>query len=202
MDKSLITIENIKKVYSNKNYRFYDTTKDYNINIFGIRNDNLDVDNLFDDNIGILYGLNGKEILFIADSTTLAGKYFMEHPMNPKGTASIIPNQYVKSHKIGLHLGKYNALVQCGILKICRDNNKDLIYDIDPSKAIVSQYDGINIHHAGIMSMSIDNWSAACQVLSKMKDWNEFIRIVEKSAKLYGNLFTYTLLEEKDFKQL
>jgi hypothetical protein len=39
-----------------------------------------------------------------------------------------------------------------------------------------------------------------CQVFKRVKDFDEFMKIVKKSAKIHGNSFTYTLIESNDIK--
>jgi hypothetical protein len=60
---------------------------------------------------------------------------------------------------------------------------------------------GINIHKAGKFkngSTQIDKWSAGCQVFSKESDFNQLMELAYKAKDLYGNSFTYTLIESKD----
>lgn len=193
------SIQEIKKAYFDKGYVFFDgKNKPFNVNIFGIRDNNLTVDNLFDDKIGIIYSLNNQEQLLIVNATTQPGKYYMLHPMNKNGSAIIVPGQYRSSYSIGLHY-KDVALVQTGKLRIYRDSNLDLVYNYDKSTIIDSIGDGLNIHHAGGDSKLIDNWSAGCQVVSNMSNWNQFIGICLRAKALYSNKFTYTLFTTEDF---
>jgi hypothetical protein len=39
-----------------------------------------------------------------------------------------------------------------------------------------------------------------CQVFKRVKDFDAFMKIVKKSAKIHGNSFTYTLIESNDIK--
>ena len=57
---------------------------------------------------------------------------------------------------------------------------------------------GINIHKAGADSTYVENWSEGCQVFKRSKDFDEFMKIINKAKDFYGNHFTYTLLESKD----
>ena len=60
---------------------------------------------------------------------------------------------------------------------------------------------GINIHKAGSRvdgSTQIDKWSAGCQVFAKESDFNQFMEICNKAKDVWGNSFTYTLIESKD----
>jgi len=57
---------------------------------------------------------------------------------------------------------------------------------------------GINIHKAGVFSEQVNGWSAGCQVFQKSDDFYEFMSLVQKSRKRFGNSFTYTLLKKSD----
>jgi hypothetical protein len=121
--------------------------------------------------------------------------------MNKDGVAILVPGQYRGSHTIGLHQGKYEALRQKSPLKVYRDNNKDGIYNFSEESIKEGIY-GINIHRAtsteGGKSTQIDKWSAGCQVIAANADFKLFMELVNKAAKLYGNSFTYTLVESND----
>lgn len=186
-----------KKIFACKGYAFF-TKGEYNLNIIGVRHKGNKVTNRFDDCIVVIYNTateqNIKKI-FIA--TTLPGKKAMDNPSNYKGTAILKEGQYRGAYIIRLHRGKYNALCQNKVLPVYRDNNKDNIYDFNPI-TIDNGVFGINIHKAGEHSLNIDGWSYGCQVFQKTIDFNSFMRLVNLSAKIYGNKFTYTLINEDD----
>jgi hypothetical protein len=54
------------------------------------------------------------------------------------------------------------------------------------------------LQRTGGKSTQIDKWSAGCQVIAANSDFKLFMEVVNKSAKLYGNSFTYTLVESND----
>jgi hypothetical protein len=89
-------------------------------------------------------------------------------------------------------------LRQVGELRVYRDDDRDGDYDYINETS--SFNDGINIHRASATgeSMYIEKWSAGCQVIANVKDWNLFLSVVKKSAALYGGKFTYTLLTTDD----
>lgn len=191
--------EQIKGVLNRKAYRFFDNNRPYNINIIGIRNDN-DASNSFDDWLYLIYRNDAlTQQIFEFPVTTDPGKYWLENPMNVNGTAVLVPGQYRGSHQIGLHKGKYAALTQKGNLKVWRDNNRDA--RIDKNGRIYEGIYGINIHRSNAQNESfiVEKWSAGCTVFKRVKDFNFFMEICRRSASIYGNSFTYTLLEEKDF---
>ena len=121
----------------------------------------------------------------------------MEHPTQVKGTAILKEGQYRGAYKIGYHKGKYKALCQAKPLPVYRDGNKDDKFDLNPL-SIDKGIFGINIHKAGDNSTLVDGWSYGCTVFAKSLDFSSFMRLVEKSANIYGNSFTYTLINEED----
>ncbi len=192
-------IESIKKTLKEKNYEFFDVSKPYNLNIIGVRSLNK-VSNKFDDKLILIYN-DGKEVHNLAfQITTDPGKYYLNNPINNKGTAILAPGQYKGAYAIGMHQGKYEALVQVKSVKVFRDNDRDDILDFDVPTDI--GLFGINIHRSNPYrdQETVDGHSAGCQVFKRVADFNTFIAICKKSIKLYGNLLTYTLIEEKDIK--
>jgi hypothetical protein len=105
----------------------------------------------------------------------------------------LVPGQYRATWCIDKHQGKYDALCQrLGEVTVWRDGNRDLKFDeVKTDKGIF----GINIHKAGTDSTWVENWSEGCQVFKRVKDFNEFMSICKKAAKIHGNKFSYTLLE-------
>lgn len=196
-----VTYENIKQAYNRCNYVFF-TQGDYNLNIFGIRNDLNRDSNNFNDVLGIVYKVNGNWVVKKYDATTDPGSKVRLAPVSTSGTAILVPNQYRSSWKIGLHKGKYNALVQAKPVSVYRDKNKDSKLDMNPSTIETGMF-GINIHratsNANYPSKLVDSWSAGCQVVSSYNDFQEFMSIVNKASKLYGPKFTYTLFTSSQF---
>ena len=191
----------IEQVMIRKGYRFFKGV--YNLNIIGVRSEeSVKQSNRFDDILIVAFGLAtsgyNSSTKFIFQITTDPGIKSLKVPMNVKGTAILVPGQYRGSHKIGLHQGKYEALVQCAPVKVYRDANRDDILDVD-KRTIDTGMFGINIHKAGLASTIVDGWSAGCQVLAKTDEYEIFMDLCRKQKLAgYGDKFTYTLLEEKD----
>ena len=191
----------IEQVMIRKGYRFFKGV--YNLNIIGVRSkESIKQENRFDDILIVAFGLAtsgyNSSTKFIFQITTDPGIKSLKVPMNAKGTAILVPGQYRGSHKLGLHQGKYEALVQCAPVKVYRDANRDSILDVD-KRTIDTGMFGINIHKAGIASVIVVGWSAGCQVLAKTDEYEIFMDLCRKQKLAgYGDKFTYTLLEEKD----
>lgn len=197
----LYSKEKIEKALASKNYKWFDGG-DYDVNIVGVRNSDTGkfITNAFDDVITCCFQIGDewiyKEWLMTADS----GKAAVLKYTNSNGVARLVEGQYRGSHMIGLHRGKYTALRQKKPMKVYRDKNKDLVYDED---VIQQGIFGINIHRSNAKTEStlVDNWSHGCQVFKKADDFEDFMAICEAAAKIWGNSFTYTLINSNDIKK-
>lgn len=181
-------------------YKFFETG-DYNLNIIGIRNRERTA-NIFNDFIVVLFKEKGSWVTKIYPATTDPGKTYLNSPMSSAGTAILVPYQYRGVYTLGLHKGQYTALVQQkGEVAVYRDTNKDSTLDCDP-RTIAHGYFGINIHRSSKTgtSVNVNNWSAGCQVLDNIDNYNEFIKICTKSKDIYGNRFTYTLFDQRQIE--
>lgn len=178
-------------------------TDPYHMNIFAIRTNDM-ASNAFNDYVGVLYktetGIwNHRKW----DATTDAGLYYRENPIAVDGTAIIVPGQYKKCYKVGLHKG-YEAIEQVGNIKYIRDNNKNKVLDWIYNKVGAKFITGIfktNIHHAGVNSIQVDKWSAGCIVFARLAEFKTFMGLIKSSIDNHG-LYTFldlTLLEENDF---
>lgn len=197
------TREQIQDTVIDKGYKYFTSSKGYDVNIVGIRNSETHgvVTNRFDDTLTISYkDLNGNWIYNEYKATTDPGSHWEKNLLNKDGVAILKPGQYRGSHKLGLHQGKYEALRQKSPVKVYRDDNKDGDYDLIEENVQEGIF-GINIHKAGRRaegSTQVDKWSAGCQVFSKESDFNEFMDVCRKASDIWGNSFTYTLIESKD----
>lgn len=193
------SVNEIQTVLTKKGYLFFDQNLPYNINIIGIRNKN-EIANSFDDTLCLIYRDDSLTLqLFSFPVTTDPGLYWLKNPLNVNGTAILVPGQYKGSHQVGMHKGQYEALVQKAPLKVWRDANKDGVLNFSGIQH--EGIFGINIHRSNPQteSQSVEKWSAGCTVFKKVADFDFFMSICHKSKNLYGNSFTYTLLEEADF---
>ena len=198
------TREQIKDTVEGLGYKYF-TGDNYDVNIVGIRNSKTEgkITNKFDDLITISYKDENGEWQYLEYAcTTDPGDDWMENPWIDKiGCAVLKPGQYRGSHKLRLHSGKYLALGQKKSVTVYRDNNRNDKYEFDESSCDTGVF-GINIHRAtaleGKTSTNVNKWSAGCQVIASNDDWHEFLEICQAAREIWGNSFTYTLLESKD----
>ena len=194
----MYTRQQIEKAVKSKKYLWFNSNKDYDVNIVGIRTSNTGkkVTNVFDDFLTISFRFDGVWQYFIWNATTEPGKKGMLEGKAKGGVARLVPGQYRAVWEIDKHQGKYEALCQRkGDVTVYRDANKDLVFD--ETKTETGMF-GINIHKAGRDSTWVENWSEGCQVFKRVKDFDQFMQICKMAAKVHGNHFSYTLIESKD----
>ena len=190
------TKDQVKTAVTAKGYKWFEG-KDYLLNIIGVRNSDTGhkVTNLFDDHITLSYTVGGVEKFHCWPATTDPGTKGVMQYGNKAGVARLVEGQYIDSHIMRLHAGKYEALGQNKPVKVFRDPNKDMVYD---ENKIQEGVFGINIHKAGADSTYVENWSEGCQVFKRSKDFEEFMAICRKAKEANGNKFSYTLIESSD----
>ena len=196
------TREQIEKAVTAKGYKWFsdDSNKGYDVNIVGIRNSatGKTVTNLFDDTLTVSFKENGVWKYFEWKITTDPGRKAVLEYHNPNGVGRLVPGQYRGVWKIDLHQGKYKALCQrLGNVKVYRDKNKDMTFN---ESVVQEGMFGINIHRSNPKTESeyVENWSEGCQVFKRVKDFDAFMAICRRAAKIHGNKFSYTLIESTD----
>lgn len=201
----MFTREQIEQAVKSKGYVWFSDSKNrnYDVNIVSVRNSKTGdrVTNVFDDWITISYKENGVWKFFCWEGTTDPGARHVRQFINKDGVAILVPGQYRSAYIIRKHRGQYDAVCQDRPVRVFRDKNKDMRFDMNP-KTIQEGIYGINIHRSNPKSESllVDSWSAGCTVFKRVRDFNTFMDICYKAAKIHGNRFTYTLLESRDIK--
>ena len=189
-------LQHLKSIFRRKNYIFQD--EELRLNIIGIRNLDANADE-FDDEMVVIWKEHGQYHIKRYPLTTDPGKGYLHHHMiNPKGTAILKAGQYRNAYKLGMHRGRYVALVQrSGAVTVYRDDNRNGRLDFMAGNTDTG-YFGINIHKAGTNSTRVNKWSAGCQVFKREADFNAFIDLCKRSERRHGagTKFTYTLLEK------
>ncbi len=173
---------------------------DYDLNIVGLRTIQGRKDNEFDDRIFIAYLLDGKWIVESGEATTDAGRYWLTKPDYKPCAVYLHPQQARSAYEIGLHRGKYEALVQRKPVLFWRDGNKDSHVDYNSSVAYHDKI-GLNIHRATAKeggSSYVERWSAGCQVWKYRSDHERMITLCKRQIEKRGwNRFTYTLITDE-----
>jgi hypothetical protein len=193
-----MTLNNIILQANSQGY-FFDK-RPYKLNFIGVRNPNNTSPTRFEDEIAYFYyddngNLNGR----VVPATTSPSVYFLENPMASGGTAILKQGQYKDAYGIGSHRGKYEAVVQVKPVTVIRDNDRNKFINFF-APTTTGLY-GINIHHATVDKQDvhyIEKDSAGCQTFQNVSDFDDMMKLARKSRDLYGNKFTYTLIDQKE----
>ena len=188
----------IKTVLNKKQYKIFENKKGYDLNIVGIRTKDTTADK-FNDFITAFYVFEGQWSYFAFPATTDPGVYYRKHPLHVSGTAIMKPGQYRKAYKVGFHK-RYKALQQIGPVTVYRDSDMDDELDTTGVPEDTGIH-ALNIHKASAVypSETVGKWSAGCQVFQDSHHFEFFMTLCDKAKDIYGNEFTYTLIEEADF---
>ena len=191
-----ITINQIIATMEQKRYQIFESShRPYNLNLVGIRAAD-PTPNVFNDQLWVFWMEKAGWDMNIYRITTDPGLYWLHNPMNPNGTGILKPGQYPGLWKIGIHK-TYEALVQVAPCTLIRDFNRDNKLDYTSVREETGLF-GVNLHHAGEDSATVDKYSAACQVFKRKADFNEFMDLVRQARNFWVNSFTYTLLREEE----
>ncbi|MBS1635831.1 MAG: hypothetical protein JST26_07890 [Bacteroidetes bacterium] len=189
-----MVLQKMKAILRHKGYKIFD--RPYELNIVGLRSKST-IPNRFDDEIHVFYKVSTLNWHYhVFKATTDPGTFWLRQPMQPQGTAILAEGQYIDTYQLDLHRGKYLALVQRKMVTVIRDYNRDAILDFKNGTKTTGYY-GINIHRANQTgtTKSVDKNSAGCQVFENASDFALFIRLCQKHKSLYGNHFTYSLID-------
>jgi hypothetical protein len=196
----MMLLDKLQAILKHKDYVIY--SRPYELNIVGIRGDSV-IPNHFDDEIHVFYKTNPHNWHYhVYKVTTDPGTFWLKNPEQPQGTAILAQGQYKDAYTMGLHQGKYKALVQHKPVTVIRDYDRDATLDFLNGTESTGLF-GINIHRANSSGTTkyVDKYSAGCQVFENSSSFNEFISLCEHHLKLYGNVFTYTLIDFRAVKR-
>lgn len=196
----MMLLDKLKAILRHKDYAIY--SRPYELNIVGIRGDST-IPNRFDDEIHVFYKTETHNWHYhVYKATTDPGTFWLKNPAQPQGTAILAQGQYKNAYMLGMHQGKYKALVQHRPVTVIRDYDRDATLDFLNGTESTGLF-GINIHRASASETTkyVDKYSAGCQVFENSSAFNEFMSLCEHHRKLYGNLFTYTLIDFRAVKR-
>jgi hypothetical protein len=193
-------IQEIFQLAKKEGYKVFE--EPYRLNIWGFRA-NSQTPNAFDDEMHVFTNIaqvgRPKWLYMVFKCTTDPGTFWLQNPLNPQGTAILNPGQYTDAYQLGLHRGKYKALVQRGAkVSVTRDYNRNAILDFNNGK-VETGFFGINIHRASQIgsTLIVNKYSAGCQVFKNANDFDFFMKLCELHRSFHGNKFTYTLVDKR-----
>ena len=181
--------ETIHAALARKGHVRFASPRGYDLNIVAVRAAN-PVPGQFDDWLSVSWrsGAHWQDLVFSV--TTDPGPYYRDHPLHPAGAALLAAGQYRASHHIARHKGRYEALCQ----------RPGTALPVWRGGALHRDGTGLNIHRAAAAGTpsAVGRWSAGCIVLANADDFTVFMEVCRIAARIWGNAFTVTLLEERD----
>lgn len=189
-----MVLQKMKAIMRHKGYKLFD--RPYELNIVGLRSKST-IPNRFDDEIHVFYKVSTLNWHYhVFKATTDPGTFWLRQPMQPQGTAILAQGQFIDAYQLDYHQGKYLALCQRKKVKLIRDYNRDAVLDFNNGRISI-ELAGVNIHRANQTgtTKSVDKNSAGCQVFENASDFALFIKLCQKHKSLYGNHFTYSLID-------
>lgn len=195
--------DKLKTFVEKKGYVFFDTG-DFNLNIIFNRTSNVFTDH-FTDIMYVAYRENGEKKTLSIPATTKAGSYYVQHPITYQGVtgvAVIAPGQYrgvyqfVDDYVTWLN---YPFFRQTKGMNYYRDFDKD--NTLDEVQYQKNQIFGTHIHrmsNPGVTGQTIYNWSAGCMGAEE-PNFKQILPLARAAVKTWGNSFTCTIMEAKDF---
>lgn len=209
-EKKSIAVKDVLAVMKKKKYKIND--KQFQINIVGIREDNI-FDNLFSDKLFVFWKNEKMEWeSYTAKWTTMPGTLGQGGVFKPitvlgiTGVAVLVEGQYIDAYEfVDSYSGWlcYPYFQQVGKVKVYRDGDRDTVLDYDmPTQ---EGHFGINLHRMSNNNIDTDTvnlewvtWTMGCQGNPEphFKKLVDFARI---TAKFFGKRFTYTLINRNDF---
>jgi hypothetical protein len=189
-----MVLQKMKAIMRHKGFKVF--SRPFELNIVGLRSKST-IPNRFDDEIHVFYKVSTLNWHYhVFKATTDPGTFWLRQPMQPQGTAILAEGQNIDAYQLDLHRGKYLALVQRKAVTVIRDYNRDAVLDFKNGTKTKGLY-GINIHRANQTgtTKSVDKNSAGCQVFENADDFALFIKLCQKHKSLYGNHFSYSLID-------
>jgi hypothetical protein len=214
-----LTYDLVKSVYEKHTYPFPVSNDKVLLKITGIRTNN-QIAGGFDDYFAFCWEESGTPQLFACMGTTHPGAYYMEHPMNPAGSAVVVPGYHADVWKRGFH--KQNplnrALVQVKDILIWRDNDGgNLLPRMECTNGIWQAWDannkllqaeksglvGIQLHGTKpdwSHGLNVGKWSAGCQVIERWTSKEKVMDLAQRhAADNDSDVFSYALTVEDDY---
>jgi len=196
----MIGLQDAIKVLNKKGYKlFEDDGKPFNINFIGIR----DIGGQWNDQFIVMWKYEGIWSFYTFHGTTDPGAYYLDKPINTKGTAIMVEGQHRGLYSLGKHQGRYEALKpakKVGVWRIPKGMDYADIKDITDLTLDVGWH-GTNFHraHTQVEVAKVKKYSAGCQVVQNYQEYLIAMQIIKQGFKNWGKTLTYTLLNINDF---
>lgn len=186
------TYDALKGRVIDEGYMFFDSGN-YNINIIGERSKKRVIGE-FTDYIYLAFRVCNVPVALKFRACTDPVLYKQSIT---EGNFLLPVGQYIGLWKVGFY-NNYRALIQKRAVNVFTDKTRTSMEEIKTPNNI-SQF-GINMHRdSSTTKKSVEyKCSAGCQVIKNFYDFEIIMSFLTRSIQMYGNSFSYTLLESLD----
>jgi hypothetical protein len=184
--KKMSMIGRIKGLLKRRGFTIY--TRPFELNIVGLRNKNV----RHADEIHVFYKINAKNWNYhIYEGIT---DPFYLSKGKPSSSILLKEGQYADTFEIGRHREKFTALVETKPVVVLENN--DRASSLSAGKTKKGNFN-IDI----IPAAAFKDGDEGCQLLLGDENFTELIVLCKKHAELYGNHFTYSLIDFREAKR-
>lgn len=192
--------EKIKNRLKDEGYRIFDRL--FELNIVGLRKANSRPGH-FDDELHVFAKVSDSEwVHHVFNIVTDPGTYWMNKKGKPKNSLMLAQGQYKDSYAILQKSKGTTILKQINPVEVYENYDRKAVIDLFKGKKKKGLF-SINFIQAKsngkYLFLSTDMENA--QVFQRKEDFVQFIQMCQGHEKLYGNKFTYTLLDERESKR-
>jgi len=189
------TLDRVKGYMKRRGFEIY--SRPYELNIVSLRNK----DYTFTDEIHVFYKINARNWNYhIYEGITDSATIWQGIPPFPKTPLLLKEGQYKNAYKIGRHKGKDIALVQVKPVTVLKGFNR-----VPPftTGTVLNGLFGIDIITIADTTgdIKVAKEDEGCQVVLSNESFQEFMESCIKHQQLYGNEFSYTLIDFRGMKR-
>jgi hypothetical protein len=171
-------IQRIKGLLKRRGFIIF--SRPFELNIVGLRNKNV----RHTDEIHVFYKINAKNWNYHVYEGITDPIYLSKS----KSPILLKEGQYINAFEIGKHKEKFTGLVQVKPVTVLENNDRASSFSAGESKN--------GIYHIDIIpETAFEKDDDGCQLLLGEENFKELMAFCKKHLELYGNQFTYTLID-------
>jgi hypothetical protein len=190
----------LKLILDRKGFRIF--TRPYELNIIGLRSDK-QVAGCFNDELHVFYTTEKDKWKYhVYKICTDPGSFWKDESGYPKYPLLLAEGQYLNSFIRGKWNGIRQGIIQTAPVTVTLGYDRNAMIDFSNGTNEKGMY-GISILNSegNVEKKYINKDLEGCQVFQNNKDFIELMILAEKHQRLYGNCFTYTLIDFRTKKR-
>ena len=185
-------LKRLKGFLQRRGFELY--TKPMQLNIVGLRNK----DKSKSDELHVFYKINARNWNYhVYELISDTAKVWKGKPS--KTPVLLLEGQYKEAYRIGKRDGKTDALLQVKPVEVVHNYDRDALFNNTTTGEQVSGIDIICSTYTND-TLTISKAEEGCQVILGKENFDELMKLCAMQSQLYGNSFTYTLIDFRNSK--